>query len=399
MNELNKRLEIILRCIIENNYDLIPLQILKIQLLETNDMTLELFNLLEKENYSGAQKILESTLLNNKNITLYKDKELEFLRLKLTKLESSIEELNEVKNQYLNDIREFKRQYNLYLGDIIQKILKLQNEKLKQAKEEKEAIYQEIKDKFDKTKTKMKTVKDRKEEILQQLEQTNLSDLEYEELSKELEYLERYEINLENQYENEEEEVNEAEEEYIASDEYQEYLKTKQEYEDFEEEYHKIQTEERNELNKVEKKELKKLYREASKLCHPDIVEEDLKEEALEVFKALNDANSKMDLNKVREIYDNLKSAHGLRISVEKIDDKEFLQSKISKLLDIEYSLHNELNKIKTDTTFKEMSSISDNWTVYFSNIKNDLLNKYTKFKDEVIEPKTRENNYWNEEF
>ena len=61
-------------------------------------------------------------------------------------------------------------------------------------------------------------------------------------------------------------------------------------------------------LEKEEEKELKKLYRKASRLTHPDIVSDFFREEASEIFVSLNRAYKKKDLEKVKEILKNIPS-------------------------------------------------------------------------------------------
>ena len=80
-----------------------------------------------------------------------------------------------------------------------------------------------------------------------------------------------------------------------------EYEEAKQDYEEFREKYEEQIKDKPYELNKDELKEIKSSYRKACKLCHPDIVSGDVKKEAEEIFKDLNNAYAKKDLNKVKE--------------------------------------------------------------------------------------------------
>jgi hypothetical protein len=55
-------------------------------------------------------------------------------------------------------------------------------------------------------------------------------------------------------------------------------------------------------LNEEEQQELKNLFRAASRKCHPDLVPDDQKESAAEMFRALRQAYEEGDLEKVRLI-------------------------------------------------------------------------------------------------
>ena len=61
--------------------------------------------------------------MNNK-INKYEDKELQSLKLELKILEKKLQKHSAEKNEYLNNIDEFNAQYNLKLGELIQKLSK-----------------------------------------------------------------------------------------------------------------------------------------------------------------------------------------------------------------------------------------------------------------------------------
>src|SRR5699024_5267806 len=57
-----------------------------------------------------------------------------------------------------------------------------------------------------------------------------------------------------------------------------------------------------NNLNDEDKKTIKKVYRQASQICHPDRVSEDMKDIAQEIFIQLNEAYNANDLKAVKRI-------------------------------------------------------------------------------------------------
>ena len=72
--------------------------------------------------------IKQNEIIITKLPKIQKDIELENLKKELKSLESKLQELVEQKTEYLNDIEEFNREYNLHLGEIIKDILNLKKE-------------------------------------------------------------------------------------------------------------------------------------------------------------------------------------------------------------------------------------------------------------------------------
>jgi hypothetical protein len=129
-----------------------------------------------------------------------------------------------------------------------------------------------------------------------------------------------------------------------------EFEKTQSQYEDFKKQSAEAQSN-RIELNEAEKSEIKKLYREAVMLCHPDKfahASDEVKKRAEQVFKSLVHANENNDIATVRKLLDKLKKGV-LDAEIVVSDNKELLiielnekrekyNLKIQKLIDLENS-------------------------------------------------------------
>ena len=88
-------------------------------------------------------------------------------------------------------------------------------------------------------------------------------------------------------------------------------------------------------LNDEHKKELKKLFRKATTLCHPDKFPNEpieVQKQAEAIFKELNEANAKNDLARVKEILTNLEKGILIAEKGESISDKEILRATINRL-------------------------------------------------------------------
>ena len=88
-----------------------------------------------------------------------------------------------------------------------------------------------------------------------------------------------------------------------ASHEYDEYQEQQQDAQ------HRFSRDQR--LSSDERNELKRLWRQASRLCHPDVVADDLKEKAHQMMVQLNLARQNADLATVRALLTQLQTDDG----------------------------------------------------------------------------------------
>ncbi len=139
----------------------------------------------------------------------------------------------------------------------------------------------------------------------------------------------------------------------------------------------------KHKLNGEEKKELKKRFRKATLLCHPDKVSEKLKEEAEKMFISLKKAYDLNDLKKVTEILTRLEKGHYFQSVSDTVLEKELLMAKIKKLRIRIKELEEEIESIKNSYTYKEIIAI-DNWDVYFREMKVKLKKELEEIKKQI---------------
>jgi hypothetical protein len=135
------------------------------------------------------------------------------------------------------------------------------------------------------------------------------------------------------------------------------------------------------EISEEEKKNLKKLYRKASKLCHPDRMGEDLKEIAESVFNRLKIAYKRNDISEVIEILEELENGVNLKKSSSSNPEYENLLYYIEKLQKSVRILELEINEIKQTVYYKKIISITD-WDAYFKDLKKQYKNELDLLKD-----------------
>ncbi|MGK7489833.1 hypothetical protein ACSREC_37650, partial [Salmonella enterica] len=72
--------------------------------------------------------------------------------------------------------------------------------------------------------------------------------------------------------------------------------------------------------------ELKRLWRQASRLCHPDVVADELKEKAHQMMVQLNQARQNADLAAIRALLTQLQSGLEPMMASDRLNNLEHLR-------------------------------------------------------------------------
>lgn len=154
-----------------------------------------------------------------------------------------------------------------------------------------------------------------------------------------------------------------------------EYQEATEEYENFRQQHQDELDKSISNISSEQKKELKKLYKLAAKLCHPDIVTEENKKEAENIFKELNEAYSQNNIKLVEEMLNKLNKNIFFDLSSNKLNNKELLKSKIIKLTSKVQLFESDIESILKSDSYQTIICISD-WNEYFNTTKSQLLNE-----------------------
>lgn len=323
-----------------------------------------------------------------KDITEFIDKEFENLKIELQTLENKLQTLSEQKIEYLNDIEEFNTLYNLHLGELLKDILNLKKEILyKQTikQQEKRKIYEDDIEVFNSTKENIEEIKQTIEEFEKVLEDIDEDNENYDEIFATYKELQEELGKLEKEIEEQEESLSKIKEELEVDEIFREYEEVKKQYEQFHQNYEDIKQQQSDvfDITNEQKSELKKLWKKACKLCHPDIVIDKFKEKAHEIMQALNDAYSKKDIVKVQEILSNLENGLTFEIESDNINDKELLKEKIKQYKKNILELENEIEDLKHDETYQTIQEIDD-VDLYFEELKFELQSEKDRLEKEA---------------
>ncbi len=145
-----------------------------------------------------------------------------------------------------------------------------------------------------------------------------------------------------------------------------------EDYKNYSQEFEVSKNEQIADLSVEELTEIKKKYRKASKLCHPDVVSEDQKELADKLFAELNAAYERNDLQKVKEILENLEKGNFFVNKSDAINEKQLMKAEIEKLKIRINELVQQILSIKESEAYKTICSIVD-WDTYFKETKEKL--------------------------
>jgi hypothetical protein len=136
--------------------------------------------------------------------------------------------------------------------------------------------------------------------------------------------------------------------------------RAKNDYEEYKSKLESAEVSAKLDLSTAEQAELKKAFRMASKLCHPDIVAHDEKERANQIFINLKIAYEKNNLLKVNEILRNLQ-INGLDMNFERgASGRAALEQQLHDLKNEISKIRDEINKIRKTESYRILYSTKD---------------------------------------
>jgi hypothetical protein len=151
-------------------------------------------------------------------------------------------------------------------------------------------------------------------------------------------------------------------------------------YQEFNQSFEKSKNQHINLLNENQQTELKQKYRKASKLCHPDVVNEVQNEQATKIFQKLKDAYDTNDLQMVSQILSDLEKGI-FTDKASEISEKQKLSSTIMQLRTNRDKMEEQLNLLKQSETYQTVLKIED-WDSYFIDLKEKLEEEYRSLSD-----------------
>ena len=144
------------------------------------------------------------------------------------------------------------------------------------------------------------------------------------------------------------------------------------EFKQFQGDFEEIKKHSLQDLTTDQIKELKSKYRKASKLCHPDAVDQSKSIEAAKVFDELTQAYNANDLDRVNEILEYLETGKPFSSKHETIGEKDNLKTEVVRLRELIKTLIHSITDLKSKKSYEVIKDITD-FDSYFSRVKQEL--------------------------
>ncbi|WP_145508066.1 DNA repair protein [Yersinia alsatica] len=375
MKKLIKRLEIIKSAIELEDDEIIRHQLPYLKS-ESQDAVLTFIAMaIEQGKFTAALDAISAWLINKQSVTQWQDLELAACKLELKALEEQLRELIDKRNERIQLLDDFNDLYLVRLGPLTKQILHLRKQlaesTLRKAEAEarrRERDYRNCQQYISQAIDELTLLKQRwlglsslshetveiRQQIQQQTELVTALLAEIQELEKG--------FNTRNT-----ESTRQAREE------------AKEKYERYQEQQNDAEQRHDNErkLSADQRQELKRLWRQASRLCHPDLVADEFKEKAHQLMVQLNQARQRGDFSAIHTLLESLKQGLEPLMASDLIDDLERLRRKISEVRhQIDAMLH-ELDALEKEESWRLATSLpdKDGWFKEQENLLSKTLN------------------------
>jgi len=289
-------------------------------------------------------------------------------------LEKKYQDLVYKRDELLREIEEFNNEYNLKFSSLLDEILALKEEniykkiELYKLKKEKLLKDENILKKLEEKKYKIKAKIDKIKHNIKLNNATDKDEIELKELEIALD-----EVNAQIEFINKEKNLLQREDFEKLKEELDEVKADKEEFYEEIKEAKKIE-----QLNEQQKIELKKIYRKISKLIHPDVVDENHKEEASDIMAKVNELYKLHKINDLKNILFEIEHKNFI-FNSDMIDEEEILQKEIYNMKDKIVEVQKEIDEIQANEIFE----IIENKEKYFIQTKESLEKRLADLKSE----------------
>lgn len=382
MNKPIKRLEII-----KNAIELEDEVIIHSQLgwLQSNAQEPELAFIvaaLEQKNYSAALQAIAAWLQSQRAVTQWHDPQVAASKLELKALEEQMRELIDKRNARIQILDDFNDSYMKRLGPLMAQILRLRQALAEATLRRQQAEVRRREADYLRCQQYMAQAVEELTSLTQRWRSLPASSLQAAETRRRVQQqnaliasLLAEAQELEKGLTREEEPARQARDE------------ARQEYEEYQEQQHDAQARFSFEqkLSQDERQELKKLWRQASKLCHPDLVDDELKDEANAMMVQLNQARQRGDVAAVRSLFARLQKGLGPLMASDRLNDLTRLRARIAEVKGHITGLLAELSKLEGESAWQLVSSLQDQ-EGYFVQQEKALAEVCTSLERQVSE-------------
>ena len=371
--ELFKRLKLIETCISLQDHALIELQLPLLKSFSPRDGVDTIIYLLEQHNYVQAQQEIAHFLNAQSGLVLYEDAQISAIQLELSAFEQKLQAMILRRDEAQNRLQDFNREYHLRLGAILLKILSLQEQIAAETFTQKLKGYRSLHKQFGLTRQRIQELKHQRNALEAQLDKMDFMCSDYHQALVEYQSLRDLIAHLED----EQEEIRQqALKEYQAvkgDDAYQEYKQAQENTHSFENEYLEVKETVVARLSGDEAKQLKSLYRKACRLSHPDLVSDELKQQAHDFMVEINAAYVAQDIPRLQSVLVQLENNGELARFSSVVSNKDALLAKLAELKAKYEQVQQELNNYEASDEYQTVIGLGDDWDSYFDSYQQEL--------------------------
>lgn len=364
MNKIIKRLEIIKSAIELEDEEIIQQQLVHLQRESGDPVITAIAQAIETRRFSDAMREIATWLQNQRAITSWQDPAIAASKLELKALENQLRELIDTRNTRIQILDEFNDQYHLRLGPLMSRILELRKQLAISALRRQEAERRRREKDYLSCQQYISLAVDRLAQLKQQwmgMDSASRAAVDIRQRIQQqtelitdlLAEIRELEANFSRQ---DDSDTRQAQEE--AAHEYEEYQEQQQDAQ------HRFARDQR--LSPDERNELKRLWRQASRLCHPDVVADELKEKAHQMMVQLNLARQNADLAAIRALLTQLQSGLEPMMASDRLNNLDHLRQKIQQLRIQIDALIKEIAGLEAENAWRLATSVRDK-EAYFS--------------------------------
>lgn len=162
----------------------------------------------------------------------------------------------------------------------------------------------------------------------------------------------------------------------------EEFQKWKEQKEYIDAEFLRAPSEKLREMNKDDKAELKKVFREAAKVCHPDVVPDEFKKEAEEKFKEINSLYKKLDIEGIKGVLNSSRAAFQKKQDSGS-SDVGILYARIARLSKTIETTEIEIARIVVNPAYVQAKQTKD-WQAYFEGVRAELAKELEALRQQL---------------
>lgn len=379
-----KRLEIIKNAIELEDDDIILSQLARLRSEAFDDELLAIVTALENQNYTAAMAAITAWLQSQRAMTQWRDPQVAASKLELKALEERLRDLIDRRNARVQQLDEFNDLYFSRLGPLMSQILQLRKTLAELNLRRQQAEARRREEDYRRCQQYMSQAVEVLATLTQRWRELPADSVLAAETRKLLQQQSDLIANLLAEAQELERGLTREEEEEPAR---QARDEANEEYEKYREQHHdaEVRLRKGKALSEEDQNELKRLWRQASKLCHPDLVADDLKDEANTMMVQLNQAKQRGDVKAIRSLVARLQQGFEPIMASDRLNDLERIRKKMAQVREQIDTLVSELAELEKEESWLLVSTLN-NMESYFTQQEKALREVRTALELQVNE-------------